>query len=58
MQHLILGTLQDLIEVHKSCEKLVLIHLPVQSGSNKILEAMNRKFSRRVHRHFKETYKS
>ena len=34
----------DLIEVHKNCEKLMpLIHLPVQSGSNKILREMNRK---------------
>ena len=35
---------EDLIQVHKSCKKLMpLIHLPVQSGSNKILKQMNRK---------------
>ena len=34
----------DLIQAHKDCEKLMpLIHLPVQSGSNKVLENMNRK---------------
>ena len=34
----------DLIEVYKHSEKLMpLVHLPVQSGSNKILELMNRK---------------
>ena len=36
----------DLVEAHKNCEKLMpLIHLPVQSGSNKILQEMNRKHS-------------
>ena len=35
---------EDLIQAHKSCKKLMpLIHLPVQSGSNKILSEMNRK---------------
>ena len=35
---------EDLIQVHKDCKKLMpLIHLPVQSGSNKILKNMNRK---------------
>ncbi len=37
---------EDLVEAYKNYEKLMpLIHLPVQSGSNKILEAMNRKHS-------------
>ena len=35
---------EDLIEIYKHSEKLMpLIHLPVQSGSNKILNHMNRK---------------
>ena len=34
----------DLIDAHKNCEKLMpLVHLPVQSGSSKILKLMNRK---------------
>jgi len=34
----------DLIEVYKYSKKLMpLVHLPVQSGSNKVLELMNRK---------------
>ena len=36
----------DLIEAHATVEKLMpLIHLPIQSGSNKILKSMNRKHS-------------
>tara|TARA_B100001057_G_C22840439_1_gene946870 strand:- start:473 stop:1801 length:1329 start_codon:yes stop_codon:yes gene_type:complete len=34
----------DLIDVYKNAKKLMpLVHLPVQSGSNKVLELMNRK---------------
>ena len=34
---------EDLIEAHGTCKKLMpYLHLPVQSGSNKILKRMNR----------------
>ncbi len=37
---------EDLIEVYKNSKKLMpLVHLPVQSGSNKVLKLMNRKHS-------------
>tara|TARA_Y100001970_G_scaffold257835_1_gene337109 strand:+ start:4596 stop:5924 length:1329 start_codon:yes stop_codon:yes gene_type:complete len=37
---------EDLIDVYKYSKKLMpLVHLPVQSGSNKVLELMNRKHS-------------
>ncbi|MDB3857875.1 tRNA (N6-isopentenyl adenosine(37)-C2)-methylthiotransferase MiaB [Pelagibacteraceae bacterium] len=36
----------DLIEAHNRCKKLMpILHLPVQSGSSKILKAMNRNHS-------------
>lgn len=38
---------EDLINCHKDVEKLMpFLHLPVQSGSNNILKAMNRKHTR------------
>ncbi len=38
----------DLIEIYKNSEKLMpLIHLPVQSGSDKILKSMNRKHTKK-----------
>ena len=37
----------DLIDCYKNVKKLMpFLHLPVQSGSNKILKSMNRKHSR------------
>ena len=38
---------EDLINCYKDCEKLMpFLHLPIQSGSNKILKLMNRKHNR------------
>ena len=35
---------KDLIDAHKSCKKLMsVLHLPVQTGSSKMLDSMNRK---------------
>ena len=35
---------EDLIDMYRKCKKLMpLVHLPIQTGSNKILELMNRK---------------
>ena len=40
----------DLIEAHGECKKLMpLLHLPVQSGSTKILKNMNRKHTTEVY---------
>ena len=42
----------DLIMAHKDCEKLMpLVHLPVQSGSDKILKSMNRKHTIKEYLH-------
>ena len=42
----------DLIEVYKNSKKLMpLVHLPVQSGSNKVLKLMNRKHT--INEYFK-----
>ena len=41
----------DLIEAHGTCDKLMpYLHLPVQSGSDKILKAMNRKHTGAAYR--------
>ena len=38
---------EDLINCYRDCEKLMpFLHLPIQSGSNKILNSMNRKHDR------------
>jgi tRNA-2-methylthio-N6-dimethylallyladenosine synthase len=49
---------QGLIEAHGTCEKLMpFLHLPVQSGSDSILEAMNRKHTAAFYREIIETLK-
>jgi len=41
---------EDLINCYKDCEKLVpFLHLPVQSGSDKILKLMNRKHDKKYY---------
>jgi len=41
---------EDLIDCYRDCEKLMpSLHLPIQSGSNKILKLMNRKHDRKYY---------
>ena len=41
---------EDLINCYRDCEKLMpFLHLPIQSGSNKILKLMNRKHDRKYY---------
>lgn len=50
---------EDLIDVYKNSEKLMpLVHLPVQSGSDKILELMNRKHTIKDYLHIFEKLKN
>jgi len=46
---------RDLIEAHRDLEKLMpYLHLPVQSGSDRVLEAMNRRHTRDGYLHLVE----
>ena len=50
---------QDLIDCYRDCEKLMpLLHLPVQSGSDKILKLMNRKHDKKYYMEVIEKLKS
>ena len=50
---------EDLIDVYKNSQKLMpLVHLPVQSGSDKILEFMNRKHTIKDYLHIFEKLKN
>ncbi len=50
---------EDLIDVYKNSQKLMpLVHLPVQSGSDKILELMNRKHTIKNYLHIFEKLKN
>ena len=50
---------EDLIDVYKNSHKLMpLVHLPVQSGSDKILESMNRKHTIKDYLHIFEKLKN
>ena len=50
---------EDLIDLYKNSQKLMpLVHLPVQSGSDKILESMNRKHTIKDYLHIFEKLKN
>ncbi|MBD1144148.1 tRNA (N6-isopentenyl adenosine(37)-C2)-methylthiotransferase MiaB [Pelagibacterales bacterium SAG-MED33] len=50
---------EDLMDVYKNSQKLMpLVHLPVQSGSDKILESMNRKHTIKDYLHIFEKLKN
>ena len=50
---------EDLIDVYKNSQKLMpLVHLPVQSGSDKILDSMNRKHTIKDYLHIFEKLKN